>query len=425
MPDFSATPSKDGYSAMPSRSETGSRTPSREPGGRSTGIRTPRIPEPDARSESRSPMQEDRVPGVPGLPQTITGQVMMPIRGKETCGTEFDIPEDAYGATMVAIVRDLTAAGLASQTAAMRQVSLLRLITAVGTMMLNLVLQLGILFYIHTYIVQTSLRAVQLDYERFATEAFTSTGKLKEDVWKTYDGKADLCGIAIMNKPFFMIVLSLWTLTMMGEYRSSSRLARNLSIIPEVSTREEQLDFGSDGIAGEGECLIIGLTKNTRYAVNMFVLIPKYFILFILLIEGSRWLATAVSFGDIILNSVALGFVIGIDEVLYHTLLPIRQQEQVASTNFFVIQKPFDIASVVSDQRGQFRRSALYGAAVAGWVVLFIFFLQDVLPYDLTVLEGICQDYLIESSTPVCTKLSLWRWNEECYRKGDASTITG
>jgi len=405
---------------MPSQESTPS--PVRAPGRRGAGGPSPRTPRLPEGLTSQPGYEEEKAP-TGALPQTITGQAIMPIKGQDCCGTEFDIPEDAYGATMVAIVRDLTASGLVSQSLAMRRLSFMRLATAAGTMILNLVLQLGILYYIHFYIVQTSLRAVQLDYDRFATEVFTSTGKLKEAVWATYGDKDDLCGIAIMNKPFFMIVLSLWTLTMMGEYRSSSRFSRNISAVPEVSTPEEQLDFGSDGIAGEGECLIIGLTSRTRAAVYAFVLFPKYIILFILLIEGSRWLATAVSFGDIILNSVALGFVIGVDEVLYSTLLPLRQQQQVASTNFFVVQKPFSIQDVVRDQKGQFRRSAMYATAVISWVVLFIFVLQDVLPYDLTVLEGICQDYLVESSTPVCAKLAFSRWNEECYPKGRMSTI--
>mmetsp|Transcript_39696 Transcript_39696/g.86529 ORF Transcript_39696/g.86529 Transcript_39696/m.86529 type:complete len:416 (-) Transcript_39696:27-1274(-) len=410
---YSNVPSKDGYSPMPGRGGEENSSPSRSGRRGSPGPRTPRLP------ESRSTQsQEEEKTGAGALPQTITGQATMSVKGQDCCGTEFDIPEDAYGATMVAIVRDLTAAGLESQTKAMRRLSFMRLITAAGTMCLNLVLQLGLLFYIHYYIVQTSLRAIQLDYERFATEMFSSTGKLKEGVWETYDAKDSLCGIAIMNKPFFIIIMSLWTLTMMGEYRSSSRFSRNISSVPEVATSEEQLDFGSDGIAGEGECLIIGLTARTRFAVYFFVLFPKYVILFILLIEGSRWLATAVGFGDIILNSVALGFVIGVDEVLYSTLLPLRQQQQVASTNFFVVQKPFIIADVVRDQKGQFRRSAVYAIGVISWVVLFIFFLQDVLPYDLTVLEGICQDYLLESATPVCTELSFNKWNEKCYPRG-------
>mmetsp|Transcript_21690 Transcript_21690/g.57339 ORF Transcript_21690/g.57339 Transcript_21690/m.57339 type:complete len:393 (-) Transcript_21690:68-1246(-) len=355
------------------------------------------------------------------LPDSITGQVLKEYRGETHLGTEFDIPKDAYGACMVSFVRDLSLILSPGIPAAYRKLSLMRLVTSVFVMALNLILQVGLLWFIHKFVVQTSVRKAQSRYHDFLSSVFDSSGVFDHIAWLEYGNKQDLCQIAITNKPFFLTVLSVWTLVMIGEFRSSFRLMRNIEAVPNVRNLGDQMVFtdlaGAPGGLGGG-CLCVGMTRCTRFMVYLIILVPKYSILVGLLWDGSRWLATAMSLGDMVMNAVALQFVLTIDEILFTTLLPQGQQVQVEDTNFFIEEGAKTWDKVHAASWAQMKLSLFCVVVLLAWTISFTWGVQDVLPWKLDFVREICSDYTKFITTPVCDKISGGRMNEQCYPKG-------
>ena len=69
---------------------------------------------------------------------------------------------------------------------------------------------------------------------------------------------------------------------------------------------------------------LVSLSRRRRFALFLFVVVPQMLIAFTLGITGGWYLALATNQGELILNVVALGFVISLDEGLYRCLVPGR-----------------------------------------------------------------------------------------------------
>merc|ERR1740121_1091958 len=123
---------------------------------------------------------------------------------------------------------------------------------------------------------------------------------------------------------------------MLNELRTAQRMFSHIYSLPPSSLCSDMLAF-QDCIQFEGRCCIVGLTRWARVLLYLLVFLPKFAISCFLLHIGSRWLITG-SFSDTILNSLALGFVIEIDDLLFATVLPIAMQTQVRNTKFFVAE---------------------------------------------------------------------------------------
>merc|ERR1719214_500416 len=67
---------------------------------------------------------------------------------------------------------------------------------------------------------------------------------------------------------------------------------------------------------------LVKLFSGVRCILYVVLIGPKIFIVVTLTVIGTVWLAATDSFQDLILNAIALEFVIGIDELLFNAMLP-------------------------------------------------------------------------------------------------------
>merc|ERR1719198_678338 len=74
--------------------------------------------------------------------------------------------------------------------------------------------------------------------------------------------------------------------------------------------------------ADDDKIMIIGLTPCVRVVTIAVIILPKFAIGFGLTCLGMIWLTATQSFSELILNSLALEFVISIDDHLFDALLP-------------------------------------------------------------------------------------------------------
>merc|ERR1719210_3289557 len=86
-----------------------------------------------------------------------------------------------------------------------------------------------------------------------------------------------------------------------------------------------------DGEPG-GPFVVTGLTKSVKATLTICVLLPRLCITCFLLWVGCRWLLATNNFDDLILNSVALEFILCLKDVLFVAMVPRRSTLDLAET---------------------------------------------------------------------------------------------
>jgi len=85
---------------------------------------------------------------------------------------------------------------------------------------------------------------------------------------------------------------------------------------------KQESDEDSDGLE-----LASGMTRKWKIFVTFFVIIPKLCVAFALLTYGTGFVVNTDDDGDLILNALALGFVLEIDEMSYEYFLTFQMQD--------------------------------------------------------------------------------------------------
>lgn len=246
-------------------------------------------------------------------------------------GMEFDrkdLPCDMWGVAIMVLTRDLAEILNCVDVCS----HLTRFIYAFGCVVLNLALQLSILAWVNMYVVGESVWTIQGNYAQFHREVFDKHGNFNSTAWEHWKGpRDDLCGAVLTKGVFLGVILFLWIGRMLGEFKTCVRLHGDMHALPNApsGTTIQQLI-----VEREEEFHIIALTCSMRLLLFMLVIIPKIFICIILGLIGLQWLTATESFEDLILNALALEFVIGIDEQILEFFLPKRCTTNVEATKF-------------------------------------------------------------------------------------------
>uniref|UniRef100_A0A7S2IPD6 Uncharacterized protein n=1 Tax=Zooxanthella nutricula TaxID=1333877 RepID=A0A7S2IPD6_9DINO len=87
-----------------------------------------------------------------------------------------------------------------------------------------------------------------------------------------------------------------------------------------------------DGEMG-GDFVIARLTRSMKLTLTVLVIIPRLGIASYLLWVGCRWLLATNNFSDLILNAVALEFILCLKDVLYTAIVSRRSMLDLEATN--------------------------------------------------------------------------------------------
>eukprot|EP00444_Apocalathium_aciculiferum_P059225 CAMPEP_0183604990 /NCGR_PEP_ID=MMETSP0371-20130417/182224_1 /TAXON_ID=268820 /ORGANISM="Peridinium aciculiferum, Strain PAER-2" /LENGTH=414 /DNA_ID=CAMNT_0025817095 /DNA_START=92 /DNA_END=1336 /DNA_ORIENTATION=- len=358
------------------------------------------------------------------LDTDLTGQskVWIPALGREVWGTEADLDENAYGAAAVALIKDITKLHYQiSNKVPWEAISLtiVRLCFALGIMVVNLLFQATILYYIYTFVVEPSVKNVQVMYAEFRAGIFDEHGNIDDEAWANYEGKSEVCQITMSNLNFYFGILVLWSLLMMDELRKCERVVRDIAAIRHVDKLEDQMCYSHrNGYDVDGVCLVVGLTTPMKWTVLITVCVPRAIIGLVLLFLGYQWLASSASFADMTLNAMALEFVKNIDEILYDSVLPRQLKQDIADTNVFKIEERKTKKDLDAAEWKAYRRTGLWVIVMIVGLVGFSICVQTVLPFDLTELNNHCTAQRTDSQTPICTHMTFSGWSEDCYPYG-------
>jgi len=312
---------------------------------------------------------------------------------------QFDIPEDAYGAAVLAICKNLPDLMRGND----RSLNLYMVIFALGINVMNLTLQFGVVYFINNNVVQPKVSEVQLRYKDFHENVFLEDGSFQPDLWENYEGKDELCEIAMTNRAFYWATLFLWIVVMLKEFRTSQDLFSNVSKVPGCESPADMLETQEEN--GETVSFIVKVTPAVRAGLYILVCVPKFVICFALLWLGCSWLSATTAFEDLVLNAVAMGFVTNIDTDLYDVLIPEPYKQEVADINFKLVGPKGDAAMLRRDglMKG-FQRSTMFLIGAVTYLLVYTFYLQNVLPSNIDDIKYHCAPYLAIESQPHCAK---------------------
>lgn len=261
------------------------------------------------------------------------------------------IPQDCYGAAILSIVRFFDEYVKTEGEEYRLQLYMFSFVTFLHV--LNLVVQFSLLQFINLHVVHPAIHNVQLRYQDYHAKAFDSDGLFLRDMWDGYGFKDELCQIGMTSSFSYMILLLIWVTSMLREVRSSAGLFLDISKMSLHQSAGNMISVSSSG----NTFRIVGLTSATRFCVIAVVVFPKGFISVCLLTLGCQWLSATLSFEALVMNTVAMEFVVHVDEVLYEAFLPTSFRNIVGCSKFFM---PFPLGAhaVVQDQDEKRRAKA-------------------------------------------------------------------
>lgn len=329
----------------------------------------------------------------------------------------YPTPADTWGVMMYVIVKDLGEMADGEFTSA----RVVRVAYASVIMAINLVLQFMILWWVFEYVVIPSEASLQKHYALFHRDCFDVGGSFNAKKWATFDAeiKQSLCQVALSQPSFMAAILFLWTLAMLSEFHENLRLHRHImqmTVLPRSIKHGHQV---IESETGEMTAFLVALSWKSRALLYVLIVIPKYMIIFVLTFIGWTWLSSSESFADLILNSLALGFVVTIDDLMFVSLFPEKVTERVSSLKLAVPANTYDsddekIKAQDADVQKSICRSLTL--VVSAMVVLAMFIRwQTVLPGYEHELGHLCSNRLQELPCSVGTYL-----RHGCFPKGPA-----
>lgn len=200
------------------------------------------------------------------------------------------------------------------------------------------------------------------------------------------DDKDLACMIPLSMPSFTLVILFIWAITCMGEIRGTTNMLLELWKVESVSSMSESLSFEDlDKDAGEGR--LVGLTCSWRWFLMLAVLLPRFLLTCFLMWLGCRWLLATTGFSDLLLNAIALEFILMLNETIYNVVVPAHTKKETEGT--FI---PSGTRSH-ADWSSYFNTLSLALIAIV-FVCSYFYGWQQVLPDYKWDVKVVCEDYL-------------------------------
>lgn len=339
---------------------------------------------------------------------------------EESDPIDVPLPDDAYGAAIFAFIYD--ARELLSgrdHDAKPFWLNMYRLSYVMAVLLVNYLFQFLMLFWIFDFVVQPSVHSVQKVYQQFHAEFFTDDGQFVVERWDERQTKRDLrykdqlCHMVFSNFTFLAFVLMLWVMIMVIETRKNMKLMMDLFRVPTCPNSHPELMIKSSGggfddtEADDDSILIVGLTPFVRTVVILVIVLPKFIIGFSLTMMGMIWLSATESFSELILNSLALEFVISIDDHLFLALLPESYIKDMAKVKMQIPNNSHSLEEEVALDWQFWKTSTSFFIWIPTFVFTYIKCLQflpmlGVLPYFKNDIAEACSPYLHVHKQRIC-----------------------
>jgi len=220
--------------------------------------------------------------------------------------------------------------------------------------------------------------------------------------------------MALSQGLFVRVILFLWVTTNVEEIRDNYNKAKGSSDLPRLpQDLDTRLMVRSLPNVNDIEYNVVCLNMKGKVGLFTLVYMPKFIIAAILTAVGCLWLMAAENIGDLILNSLALTFVVKVDELIGRVFFPAKLQEDISD---LVLMLP-----AVPEEKNADSRTILRGwefvqcsivLILTGISVELVFRFQPVVPSFANDVGHFCASY-IDSHVPWCSPGS-----QECFPLG-------
>mmetsp|Transcript_65875 Transcript_65875/g.121428 ORF Transcript_65875/g.121428 Transcript_65875/m.121428 type:complete len:373 (-) Transcript_65875:108-1226(-) len=325
----------------------------------------------------------------------------MLVSGKGVAVTTKDLEASCWGVTTLSLIRISSLKWTPSL--------MVKIFYSLVITIINAWLQFTTLWYVNRYIVGDSVHSTQSNYRQFHAEVWNTDETFNDEKWKVWTGPyMELCNLAMSKMSFTVVILFMWSGRMVQEVRDIIGLVQDLCRVvslPKGAVYGDamQVEDGEDG----KQYSVVAMGCCTRLAIFGLVIIPKCIICVILLLIGSRWLVATESYADLILNALALEFVIGTDELVYEAFSPNMLKKAVESTKFCQL-RPADEDKEEEDEDNFIHVFCAYGRSLgmmAGcllWVWLYMQYFQQVIPGYPHDIAPHCEGWFDKHYDPIC-----------------------
>mmetsp|Transcript_31851 Transcript_31851/g.56555 ORF Transcript_31851/g.56555 Transcript_31851/m.56555 type:complete len:558 (+) Transcript_31851:73-1746(+) len=313
------------------------------------------------------------------------------------------LDEDLYGMGIAALIRDSQRFAMKTELLHLR---VSRLSIALLVLLFTMTMQVFLIFEMKVLVTSVSTKEAREAYDQYevwmygndtskmiVTENGYHRGKPENfDITRfdTLDDdlKSDVCQIPLSQPTFFMAVLIVWTLTVVAEIRRTMELAVSLTFAtPTIPSMAEATEETPE--SGDEAVLVVGLTGICKAIIMIFIIIPRLLVAIILLWLGCRWLTGTMGFSDVLQNAVTLEFILLLKNLLYDTMAPHHNKTETRNT--LILPNSDEERPTVSVFLGAF----LWGVIAIVWVVIYIEFVQRVLPDYQWDIHDACRDFLV------------------------------
>lgn len=315
------------------------------------------------------------------------------------------LDEDTYGLAVSVLVRDCTVVALGEGKSYLRNI---RFFVTFLLVFVNMSLQVFLLFQVLHLVTPSVVINLRTYYDKFEWHMYgknmshfvlaadgTRRGleqyfqpKLFESL--DYKTKKEVCHVPFSQPAFFMVVLFIWALTCTAEFRRGTDMFRSLIMVtPTVATLEETLRPAVlDDPTKVNKKVVVGLTWRMKVFITWMIVLPRLGLTTVLLWLGSRWLAATNNFGDLIMNTVALEFILLLQYVLYKAVVPARNKRDCMNIEVLPTHREEPAGLMV------FACSFLWLVLALTWTVLYTYYWQQVLPEYNWDVRDICAEWL-------------------------------
>mmetsp|Transcript_42886 Transcript_42886/g.97814 ORF Transcript_42886/g.97814 Transcript_42886/m.97814 type:complete len:373 (-) Transcript_42886:46-1164(-) len=263
-------------------------------------------------------------------------------------------------------------------------------------MLLNMAAQIYIIYNVKRFVSSWAVGEARGSYSQYEEHMYTSThlnnhgmhrgnsGAFHPENFETLtaDQKKVMCQIALSQPAFLLVMLGVWTLGNFGEVKLTFQQAYNVLSLETsgrgLSATAEETD---DGIK------ITKVSMGVKILTMICVTIPRLVVTLVLLWLGCRWLTATESFADIILNALALTFLIDLNCLLYRTVMPKRDLVDAQKT---CVVKDEELAPSLLN----YTADLIWLLLAVFWVWLYVFHIQAVLTEYKYDVGGVCTPFL-------------------------------
>jgi len=341
-------------------------------------------------------------------------------------GHEVEIAPDVYGAATYSLIHDCREILDGVDYDDLEQkVNAHRLLFVLCSMLVNYALQFSLLYFSYFFVASPAVARVQNIYKEFHVICFEDDGTFNTTKWDNWpvDKRDQLCNVVFSNFWFLWFVLLLWWMTLLNEFRKTEWMLRDFSNVASTEFAPSMIEnpmAQSHNMIERGEEeeeRIVRLTGHMRWTLYLFLVVPKFSINLALLIVGTMWLTATDDFADLLLNAVALEFILMIDETVFDAMFPRTVKEHIVTVKLIVSRHRLPPQREIL---AGFYRSWTYYVVIALATMMYLKLGQSI-PF-IGVLPGYahdaaCPKYWIRRAERPCGFLAPME-GEECFKYG-------